>query len=178
MRIVRGLGIVIGALLVIIGLVLIAARFHDGPLNMIAGGPLEAGERVTGAEPDWRFARDIPTVELQLLEPARSRTTWILELNGKIYVPCGSMNTAVGRFWKRWPREAERDGRALLRVDGKVYPRHLERIQGGEIVAPLIEELARKYQVPITPAAFESGYLWLFELARPRDAALEPRNAA
>lgn len=170
MRVIRGLGIVIGALLVLIGLVLIAARFHDGPLGMIAGGPLVAGELVTGNEPDWQFVHDIPTVELQLMSPARSRTTWILELNGKIYVPCGSMNSATGRLWKQWPIEAERDGRALLRVDGKLYPRQLQRLQGGDLVAPLIAELARKYSAPITPAAFDSGYLWLFELAPPQNA--------
>ena len=171
MRIARWLGIVIGALAVLIGIVLIAARFHDGPLGMVAGGPLVAGELVTGGEPDWQFVRDIPTVELQLLSPARSRTTWILELNGKIYIPCGSMNTTVGHLWKQWPIEAMRDGRAMLRVDGKLYPRQLQRIQGGDLVAPLIEEMGRKYKLPVTASAFDSGYLWLFELAPPRNAA-------
>ena len=170
MRILRWLAILMGALVVLIGLVLVGARFHDGPIAMIAGGPLVAGDLYAGPEPDWRFVHDIKTVELQLLSPPRSRTTWILELDGKLYLACGSMNTTVGRLWKQWPVEAERDGRAVLRVDGKRYPRQLQRIVGGDLVAPLVQELARKYAVPVTRAAFDSGYLWLFEMLPPRDA--------
>ncbi len=170
MRVIRGLAIVIGVLLVVIGLVLVAARFHDGPLGGIAGGPLVAGELVTGSEPDWRFVHDMPTVELQLLAPSRSRTTWILEHNGKIYLTSGGMNTTIGRLWKQWPVEAQRDGRAVLRVDGKRYQRQLRRIEGGELVGPLVQEVARKYSVPVTQASFDSGFLWFFELAPPQNA--------
>ena len=35
------------------------------------------------------------------------------------------MGTAVGRLWKRWPVQAARDGRAVLRIDGKRYERRL-----------------------------------------------------
>ena len=169
MRIVRWFAIVVGALFVLIGLVLVGARFHDGPLAMFPGGPLVAGDLYAGPEPDWRFVHDTNTVELQLLAPPRSRTTWILELDGKVYLACGGMSTTLGRLWKQWPIEAERDGRAILRVDGKRYPRQLQRIQGGDIVGPLTQEVARKYSVPVTVATFDSGYLWLFELLPPRD---------
>ena len=170
MRFIRWIGIIVSTLIVAIGLVTIVARYSDGPLGMIAGGPLVAGEIVNGSEPDWRFAHDLDTVEFHLLSPARSRTTWILELNGKIFIPCGYMDSTVGRLWKHWPIEAERDGRAVLRIDGKLYPRRLIRIQGGDLVAPLTQELARKYSVPATVAAVESGSLWLFELAPPAAA--------
>jgi len=170
MRFIRWLGIIAATLIVAIGLVTIAARYSDGPLGIIAGGPLVAGEIVNGSEPDWRFAHDIDTVEFQLLSPARSRTTWILEVDGKIYIPCGYMDSTVGRLWKHWPIEAERDGRAILRIDGKLYPRQMVRIQGGDLVAPLTQELARKYSVPAAAAAVESGNLWLFELAPPASA--------
>jgi hypothetical protein len=29
----------------------------------------------------------------------------------------GYMNTTVGRLWKQWPAQAERDGRAVVRID-------------------------------------------------------------
>ena len=168
MRALRGLGYSVLVLVAAFAIVWIAARLHDGPLGMIAGGPLKSGELVTvPPEPDWRFVHDIPTVEFQLLSPARSRTTWILEVDGNIYIPCGYMSTAVGRLWKQWPIEAERDGRAILRVDGKRYTRQLARIQEGEIVEKLTSEIARKYQVPATPEAVRSGSLWLFELKPP-----------
>jgi len=171
MRILRWLGYVLVAIVAAIALFLFAARFHDGPLGMIAGGPFKSGLEVgTPPEPDWTFVHDVPTVEFQLMSPARSRTTWILEVDGKIYIPCGYMNSTVGRLWKRWPIEADRDGRAILRVDGKLYRRQLVRIQAGPIVERLTQELERKYGAPATPAAVESGALWLFELTAPQTA--------
>jgi hypothetical protein len=171
MRILRVLGYVVIAIVLAMALFLFTARFHDGPLGMIAGGPFKSGTEVaTPPEPNWTFAHDVPTVELQLLSPARSRTTWILEVDGKVYISCGYMNSTVGRLWKRWPIEAERDGRAILRIDGRLYPRQLVRIQSGPIVERLTQELARKYGAPATPAAVESGALWLFELT-PRQTA-------
>ena len=167
MHIIRWLGIIIATLVVAIGAVAIVARFHDGPLGIVAGGALVKGDLVTGTEPDWKFAHDITTVEFQLLSPERSRTTWILEYNGKIYIPCGYMESTIGRMWKHWPIEAERDGRAVLRIDGKRYPRQLVRVQDGDLIGPLTVELSRKYSVPATPEAVTSGSLWLFELTRP-----------
>ena len=97
MKVLKSLGAVAGALVLVVIAVLLGARFADGPLEIIAGGPFSTGERHTGAEPDWRFVADIPTVEFQLLEPARSRTTWIIEHEGRIYIPSGYMTTWWGR---------------------------------------------------------------------------------
>jgi hypothetical protein len=146
---------------------LVAARFADGPVAIIAGGPFTSGELVTGPEPDWSFVSDIQNVEFQLVDPARSRTTWILEHAGKAYIPCGYMTTWWGRIWKRWPIEVEKDDRAILRIDGKLYNRRLVRIKEGPMLAPLLAQLGRKYlggnEIPSD--ALTSGYLWLFELA-------------
>jgi hypothetical protein len=166
-RVIRWIGIIVVALVIGISGVALAARFSDGPIGIIAGGPLVAGELVNGTEPDWSFAHDIDTVEFQLLSPPRSRTTWILEHAGKIYIPCGYMTSTVGRLWKHWPIEAEQDGSAILRIAGKRYPRELVRIQSGALLEPLTQEMQRKYGAPATPATVESGSLWLFELAPP-----------
>ena len=37
---------------------------------------------------DWRFAADVPEIELQLVAPPRSRTTWVLVREDQLYVPC------------------------------------------------------------------------------------------
>jgi hypothetical protein len=152
--------------LLLAGLTL-GARFADGPIAIFAGGPFTSGQKVMGPEPDWSFARDVREVEFQLLAPPRSRTTWILEHEGRIYIPSGYMTTAWGRLWKQWPHEALEDGRAVLRIDGQLYERQLVRIEEGPLVAPLTAELSRKYLggEPIPPEAVSSGYLWLFELA-------------
>ena len=164
MRIVRWLGIIVATPIVAISLLAIAARFSDGPIAILPGGPLESGELVTGPEPDWSFARDIDTVELELVTPPRSRTTWLLEHEGKIYVPCGYMKTPWGRLWKKWPLEAEADGRAIVRIEGKRYERQVVRITGPELSDALTKELRRKYGVSPTRSLVESGDLWLFQL--------------
>ncbi len=164
LRIVLGL---LGSLVLLIAIALIGARFADGPVAIIAGGPFTSGDLVTGPEPDWSFARDIREVEFQLVEPPRSRTTWILEHDGRIYIPCGYMTTTWGKIWKQWPIEALKDGRAILRIGDKLYERGLVRIEEGPLLAPLTAELSRKYArgADIGPEAVTSGYLWLFELA-------------
>jgi hypothetical protein len=166
----RVVGGLLALLLVIVGGLLIGARFADGPLAIIAGGPFRSGELVSGPEPDWSMVRDVREVEFQLLDPARSRTTWILDHEGKAYIPSGYMTTWWGKIWKQWPLEAEKDPRILLRIYDTIYERRLVRIQDGPNVAPLLAELSRKYaggrEIPME--AVTSGYLWLYELA-PRD---------
>ncbi len=169
---------ILGGLLVLVVVSVVglfaAARLHDGPfdggLAIVAAGAFQSGELQTGPEePDWAFLRDYATVEFQLLDPARSRTTWIMEHDGRIFIPSGYMNSIGGKIWKHWPKEAEEDGRAILRVDGKLYERQLVRIREGEIVTAVLAELGRKYidgaEIPVGEVT--SGSIWLFEL-RPR----------
>ena len=143
-------------------------RFADGPNRVFSGGPLESGELHTGSEPDWSFVRDIPTIEMQLEDPPRSRRIWTVEFNGKLYVWSAYMDTAVGRLWKRWPIQAERNGRAVIRIDGKRYERQLVRIESGAILDGISAAIGRKYPSQTTRAAVEAGDAWMFEAA-PRD---------
>lgn len=143
-------------------------RFADGPNQVFSGGPLESGELYTGPEPDWSFVEDIQTIELQLLDPPRSRRVWTTEYDGKLYVWSGYMGTTIGRLWKRWPVQAERDGRAVLRIDGVRYERELVRIRSGEELDGIVAAITSKYPSQTTRAAVEAGDVWLFE-ARPRN---------
>jgi len=153
-----------------IGGIFTAARLHDGPfegdLAVVAGGAFVSGELHSGDEPDWDFLKDYPTVEFQLLDPARSRNTFVMVWDGRIFIPSGYMNTTRGKIWKHWPIEAEEDGRAILRVDGKLYDRNLVRIKKGDMVVAVLAELSRKYMggAPIPLEEVTSGNLWLFEL--------------
>ncbi len=163
----RVVGGMVALLVLLVAGVLVGTRFADGPLAIVAGGPFRTGELVTGPEPDWSFVRDLQEVEFQLLDPARSRTTWILYHDGKAYIPSGYMTTWWGRIWKQWPHEAEKDPRVLLRIGDALYERKLVRVEEGPVVAPLLGELSRKYaggsEIPVD--AVTSGYLWLYELA-------------
>jgi hypothetical protein len=159
-----GLGVLVLIPIVAIGTLLFASGYRDGASLLFGGGELVSGELVTGAEPDWAFARDVPTIELQLYTPLRSRVMWIVVHEGKPYVISGYMSSAIGRMWKRWPVQAERDGRAVLRINGKRYERTLKRIKTGPEVEGIAAELRRKYQYQVTPADIEAGSTWLFEL--------------
>jgi hypothetical protein len=171
MRFLKWVAGAIGVLILAVVLVVFGARFADGPIAIIPGGPLEAGELYTGPEPDWTFARDIPVMEFQLVEPPRSRTIWLEVYDKKLYVVSGYMNSAVGKVWKMWPAQAEKDGRAIVRIDGKRYERQLVRILDDQsTLAGIGAEVKRKYGAPLTADLAATGDAWFF--------ALEPRAGA
>ena len=161
--------IVVGCLLLIpVTAVVTAAakqRFADGSNRVFSGGPLVSGELHAGPEPDWSFTDDIQTIDLQLLDPPRSRTIWIQAHDDKIYVFSGFMSTAVGRLWKRWPVQAERDGRAVLRIDGRRYERQLVRIESGAALEGITGAIRDKYTYDVSRATVEAGDTWVFEAA-------------
>jgi len=159
------IGGLVGLVVLVVAGTLIGARFADGPLEIVAGGPFKSGEPAT-EEPDWSFAKNYTTVEFQLLEPAASRTTWLAVHEGRVFIPSGYMTTWWGKIWKQWPSQAEKDGRAILRVDGKLYDRQLVRITEGPELQPVLAELSRKYMggADVPPDIVSSGYMWVFEL--------------
>lgn len=168
----------VAGLIGVLALFVFATRFADGPYGLAAGGEFTSGESHVGPEPDWSFVKDRGEVEFQLLDPARSRTTWILEHENRIYIPCGYMSSTWGRVWKQWPVEAQQDGRAVLRIDGVLYDRELIRIRDGDQLPFLLAELGRKYlqgdeplpqeqQEQALTAGLEqiaNGSLWIFEM--------------
>ena len=159
--------VVIAILVVTATAYAIAVRFSDGPFGIIAGGPLQYGELVQD-EPDWTFARDVSTIELQLMSPPRSRTVWMIEHEGRIYVPCGYRNTWLGRLWKQWPLEVQDDPRAIVRIEGKRYERTLIAVTSKHpAIEALLAELQRKYVgggTSAPPGIVDTDALLLFEL--------------
>ena len=172
----KWIGYFLLGIVVFVGVYLFAMRFADGPSGPVAGGAFTTGTLHRGPEPDWREMRERGEVEFQLLDPPRSRTTWIAEHEGRIYIPSGYMTTSIGKLWKQWPPEAELDGRALLRVDQTIYERTLVRFRAGDALDPVLLQLSRKYVAPTTgnpdPASLlpelrrqvADGTMWLFEL--------------
>ena len=161
--------IVLGCLLLIpVTAVLTAAakqRLSDGSDFVFSGGPLVSGELHAGPEPDWSFTNDITTIELQLVDPPRSRTIWVGEHDGRLYVFSAYMRSTVGRIWKSWPRQAEQDGRAVLRIDGRRYERQLRRIESGPVLEGITASIAEKYSYNISREIVENGDVWMFEAA-------------
>ncbi len=163
MRILRWLGAALGLAVALVAVTALAARLSDGPIGPFAGGPLASGEWVDEAPADWSFAAPVREIELQLLAPPRSRTTWIVVAGGRAYVPCAFPDI---RLWKQWPHEALRDGRAVARIEGRRYPVTLVRESDPVLREALDRRVAEKY--PIIEAE-DPGEVWFFRLDfRPR----------
>ncbi len=154
MKVMRAIGWGLGALVALGAVGFFAPRFvTDGPVGPILGGPLRSGDWFELPVSDWTFATDIAEVELQLEAQNVSRTTWILVKDGAAYIPC-SLGTPPG---KGWYKLAERDGRAIVRIDGKRYPVTLTQDADAGLLEFARGEVPRKYTV--TPSA-EGGVLF------------------
>ena len=62
-RVVRGVGMLL--LAIVAGALIIGtmARLGDGPIGPFPGGALRKGDLHRGEDPDWAFARELPTIE-------------------------------------------------------------------------------------------------------------------
>ncbi len=158
MKILRGLGIGLAAVVGLLVAVGTVARFQDGGLGPFPGGPLRAGELISDPQVDWSFAASVQEIDFQLLEPPRSRVTWVLVHDGELYIPCGFPNF---RLLKQWPHEAVRDGRSLLRIQGKRYQRQAVRVDDPRLLAVLAEQLRKKYP---TGEGYDADTLWFFRM--------------
>ena len=145
--------VVVGIALLIV-VAFFGARFLDGPLGPIPGGALVSGVLVSEPVADWSFAKDVPEIALQLASQSQSRTTWILVSDGKAYIPA-STGYPPGKTWHRLALE---DGRATLRIDGKLYPVTLAKVEDPLSVATVRDVASRKY--PSRPP----GDAWLFQV--------------
>jgi hypothetical protein len=145
------------ALLLLLGTIAVlavalVARFSDGPIGPFAGGPFRSGALSSGAEVDWESLGRVPRVELQLVDPPRSRTTHFLVYEGHAYVPCGIVKMGpfvfVGQaFWKEWHREVLQDPRVILRTDGRLYELRAVRVVDPALHRSLSELLSAKYHL-------------------------------
>lgn len=144
---------------------LIYARFHDGPLEIVSGGPFRSGEPAATPE-SWDFVADYNTIEFQTMAPPRSRTVWLGVHDDRLFIVSGYMNSGIGAVWKQWPYYLEEDDRIILRINGRLYEQRLQRITSGPDIIPVLNEFNRKYGVgevtstdPVT-----SGNTWMFEV--------------
>ncbi len=173
------IGIIILLPLISIVTLKIAKQDNDGPSILFPGGELVSGELHTGPDPDWSFTDDLFVIELQLDHPLSSRTIFIIESGGRVYIPSGYMRSFLGRIWKEWAFQAdEGDGLAVARIDGKRYERQLIRIKEGEELDGIADKFATKYGqnnpredvIAFFKQSVADGDTWIFEMA-PREGA-------
>jgi len=153
-KILKAIGIALAALILLIAVVAIGARFSDGPVALLPGGPLTSGEWVEGGRVDWTFATDIEEIEFE--SGGRSRTTWILVHEGEAYIPC-SLSFPPG---KSWHQEILERPEGVVRVEGKRYKRKFVKVEDEALFASLAELAQDKY----TPPPSDAG-VWFFHIA-------------
>ena len=164
-RILKWIGIGLAILVVAIALLLGSMRFHDGPLEILSGGPFKTGTLMAPPS-DWSFLADRSTIEFQTMDPPQSRTVWLATYEGRLFIVSGYMTTNYGAIWKQWPHYLEADDRVILRIDGKLYEQRLQRIMSGPEVIPVLNEFSRKYGDgdAASAGAVASGYTWMYEV--------------
>ena len=165
LAILKWLGVILLVLVLRIAVFLFGMRFHDGPLEILSGGPFKTGELAT-VPADWSFLTDRSTLEFQTMDPAQSRTVWLAVHDTRRFLVSGYMNTGYGAIWKQWPHYLENDDRIILRIDGKLYEQRLQRIMSGAEVIPVLSEFSRKYGAgdAASDEAVSSGYTWMYEV--------------
>lgn len=161
MKILKWLGLGLAAVATCVLLVAFAARFGDGPLGAFPGGELVAGEWVDAVPSDWSFASDVQEMDLQLEEPLSSRRTWLVVHDGSLYVSCSFPNGL-----KRWPHHARKDGRAVLRLDGRLYRVELRYVADPKLANAAAKLRSAKYGLEVRDEA-DPDMIWFFEV-RPR----------
>lgn len=161
MRVLRFMGYAVGVVVLLIAGLFVAARYHDGPLGIVPGGALVAGEVKAEPVADWRFA-DVDTIEMQLDGESSSRTTWILVNEGRAFIPA-SLSFPPG---KRWHKTADANGAAWLRIAGRRYPVTLSRVQDDALTTVLVQSVGKKYG----GGPPGDGGVWFFEIVSRPDA--------
>lgn len=156
-RMLKWIGSAILGIAVLAVCVVFAARFADGPLGPVPGGPM-SGERVVEPVTDWGFAVERDTVELQVNPQApRSITTWVVGHQGQPYIPSG-----FGAR-KTWTAQLVADARAVLRVDGRLYDRQAVRVTDEVLLEELRALLIAKYDLD-PEGNFSGPETWFFRL--------------
>jgi hypothetical protein len=159
-RALRVSAIVVGVLFGIGILTIFAARFHSGPIGPLPGGPF--AEASSQGHLDAGSLAGLDTVEIEVgVGDPRTRTTWVVVHEGRIYVPAGAGES------KLWPAQAEKDGRLRLRADGAVHEVSARRIFDEATRRAVLEAVGRKYEIEADPESDLVKGTWLFELGAP-----------
>lgn len=167
----KWLGIILVLLVLGVTVFFIGMRFHDGPLEIITGGPFKTGE-LTQAPSDWTFLTGRMEMEFQTIEPDTSRIVWLGVNDKRLYVVSGYMNTGYGKLWKQWPHYLVADDRIILRIDGKLYEQRMVRLMNHPRLLEIMTIYATKYGAGAGPEAsveqlqedLAAGDFWLFEV--------------
>ena len=171
LKLLKWIGIIVAVLALSIGIFLFGMRFHDGPIEIITGGPFKTGELAVAPD-DWTFLTDRREIEFQTMEPDSSRIVWLVVLDKRLYVISGYMNTNYGKIWKQWPHHLVADDRVIVRVDSALYEQRMVRMMEHPQLLELMRINYEKYAggdgseltADMVNEGIAAGDFWLFEV--------------
>ena len=131
------------------------ARFLDGPLGMVPGGPFR-GPEFSCAKVDWQNFAAVEELELEVRpERPRSITTWSVVHQGELFVPADFLTP-----WKRWPEQVLADPRVRIRIGERILRCRAERVDDAPRVEALRATAAQKYDLAPDGRAARSEVWW------------------
>lgn len=180
MKVLKYLGAGLFALVVALILaVLVVQRVSDGPIEPLQGGPFKTGELIEEPVEDWSFG-ELADVQFELVGYGTSRRAGYIMLDGEAYMTCDlgymwNRFDGVQRFilhtiyvFKTWHLDAVEDGRALVRIDGKIYKSQFTKVEDPELQQRLklrIEKLATELFGDLGPAPLTGpNDMWFFKM--------------
>lgn len=157
MTLARRLAVASGVVIAAVAALLVAAPFADGPIGPMPGGAL-SGELTTG-RPPWEAVGDLVTIEIRPERPW-SLNAYAIPHDGELYVP------SFFAARRRWVAVAMADPRARVRIDGRLDPRRIERVDDPALRAALASALAARHGFD-PGGVVAQGTTWFFRLAAP-----------
>ena len=180
MKVLKYLGV--GSLAVIISLILgvvVLQRVSDGPIEFLQGGPFQTGEVVEEPVDDWSFG-ELASTQFELVGYGTSRQAGYIMLDGVAYMTCdlgfiwnrleGTQKLVLNLIYvfKTWHMDAVEDGRARIRLDGKIYKTQFTKVEDPAIQAKLelrLEEMANEMFDDLGPATTDGPKdIWFFRI--------------
>ncbi len=159
--------------------ILVVQRLSDGPIEPLQGGPFTTGELIETPVEDWSFG-ELKNTHFELVGFGTSRRAGYIMLDGVAYMTCdlgfmwnrleGSSRILLNLIYvfKTWHLDAMEDGRALIRIDGKIYRAQFTKVTDAELQDRLkgrVEELFDQMFGEIGPAPIEEpNDMWFFRI--------------
>jgi len=147
------IGIILVSLLVVVGAVVLGARWFFGPLGPIPGPEL-SGPVVEEPVDDWSWIDAVKVVQIETRpEDPYSVSTWVTRVGNEIYVFAGDEESP-------WVENIGNDPRVRVRIRGRIYELAAVRVADLEKKRVFLTAMKSKYQndFGFDPEFFERGW--------------------
>jgi hypothetical protein len=136
----------------------------------ISPGVMRPGWRLSGPEVaaavgDWSFADSLRELELEARAPWgwHSVRLWFAVADGRLYVAVYQKDASL-----RWARLLQRDPRARIRLEGKLYPVVASSVHDSATWEAALEAMQAKYRNKLSPYEYprsdDTSVGYVFEL--------------